>query len=163
MQPMIASWRLNHLQMTIPRGTLERDYEAMRAFYCDVLGFNVVRVDQFGPDHVFFTTDAEGSQFLYVAEDDRPMQSSANDHLGFHLDSREQVDQVLLLCRQLQARDPRMQIQALEDLILPQTVTHAFYFKYLLPLWFDIQVIEHKPGFEPARRWVFDRRDHGSS
>jgi hypothetical protein len=42
-----------------------------------------------------------------------------------------------------------------EDLDLPQTVTHAFYFRYLLPIWFDIQVIEFKPGFEPEHRWTY--------
>jgi hypothetical protein len=48
-----------------------------------------------------------------------------------------------------------MQIKELEDLDLPQTVTHAFYFRYLLPIWFDIQVIEFKPGFEPEHRWTY--------
>ena len=155
MKPLIAGWRLNHLQLTIPRGTLASDYDAMRAFYCDVLGFNATRIEKFGPDHVFFATDPEGSQFLYVAEDPEPMRVSSNDHLGFHVDSRAGVDLALAACKHVQARDPRMQIQELEDLDLPETVTHAFYFKYLLPLWFDIQVIEHKPGFAPSRQWFF--------
>ncbi len=32
---------------------------------------------------------------------------------------------------------------------------HAFYVKYLLPIWFDVQAIESAPGSEPARRWSF--------
>jgi hypothetical protein len=46
-------------------------------------------------------------------------------------------------------------LSSVDDLDLPQTVTHAFYFRYLLPIWFDIQIIESKPGFEPKHRWVY--------
>ena len=154
-KPMIAGWRLNHLQLTVARGTLLRDYDKMQSFYCGVLGFIPTRIDKFGSDHVFLATDPEGSQFLYIAEDPQPMQAHANDHLGFHLQCRADVDRVLAACKQVQTQDARMQIQQLEDLDLAETVTHAFYFKYLLPLWFDIQVIEHKRGFEPRRRWSF--------
>jgi hypothetical protein len=82
------------------------------------------------------------------------MKVGGEDHLGFHMDSRELVDEVLAACRAVMRRDPRMQIKELDDLDLPQTVTHAFYFRYLLPIWFDIQIVESKPGFEPMQRWV---------
>jgi hypothetical protein len=32
---------------------------------------------------------------------------------------------------------------------------HAFYVKYLLPIWFDVQVLEQKPGTGPAKRWQY--------
>jgi hypothetical protein len=27
--------------------------------------------------------------------------------------------------------------------------------RYLLPLWFDVQCMEYKPGAEPRRAWKF--------
>ena len=33
---------------------------------------------------------------------------------------------------------------------------HAFYVKHLLPIWFDIQIIERAEGAEgPAKSWVY--------
>jgi hypothetical protein len=32
---------------------------------------------------------------------------------------------------------------------------HAFYFKYLLPIFFDVQCLEYAPGAEPARQWRY--------
>jgi hypothetical protein len=33
---------------------------------------------------------------------------------------------------------------------------HAFYFKYRLPIWFDVQVIEYDQGTAPAKRWRYE-------
>ncbi len=32
---------------------------------------------------------------------------------------------------------------------------HAFYVRYLLPIQFDVQCIEHAPGSEPEKRWQY--------
>jgi hypothetical protein len=32
---------------------------------------------------------------------------------------------------------------------------HAFYVKYLLPIWFDVQCIERTGGPEPTKRWQY--------
>jgi hypothetical protein len=32
---------------------------------------------------------------------------------------------------------------------------HAFYVKYLLPIWFDVQSQEYAPGTGPARKWSY--------
>ena len=36
---------------------------------------------------------------------------------------------------------------------------HAFYVKYLLPIYFDVQCLEYADGTAPANRWVFQRGD----
>jgi hypothetical protein len=33
--------------------------------------------------------------------------------------------------------------------------THAFYVKYLLPIWFDVQCIERTSGPEPEHHWEY--------
>jgi len=148
--------RMNHLEVTIPRGSFAGIRDSLVAFYGNVLGFGVNSIEAFGPTHMFLTRDIEGSEFLYVAEHDQPMIVGGDDHLGFHVDSRATVDALLTECRAVQGRDLRMQIRELEDLETTQTYTHAFYFRYLLPIWFDIQFIEFKPGSVPRRRWHFD-------
>ena len=35
-----------------------------------------------------------------------------------------------------------MQIKEYDDLVTGGVTVHAFYVKYLLPIWFDVQVIE---------------------
>ena len=156
MSKAIEGLRLNHLQVTIPEGSLAPMREALLAFYVEGLGFGVTTVPKFGDSHLFLTSDPEGSQFIYVAESPTPAIIRGDDHLGFHVRDRATVDQVLELCRQVRTRDARMQIRELEDLELPETSTHAFYFRYLLPIWIDVQVIDYRAGFEPKRRWRFD-------
>lgn len=152
----ITGLRLNHLEITIPQGALAAMRPALLAFYADRLGFGVTTVPKFGDSHLFLTSDPEGSQFIYVAESPTPAVIAGDDHLGFHVRDRATVDQALELCRSVRAHDARMQIRELEDLELPETSTHAFYFRYLLPIWIDVQFIDYRAGFEPKRRWRFD-------
>jgi catechol 2,3-dioxygenase-like lactoylglutathione lyase family enzyme len=143
------------MELTVAQGTLAGMMQDLLSFYCSTLGFSPVELDVFPKPHVFLTTDTAGSQFIYIAEHAQPMLVGGEDHLGFHMQDRAAVDRLLQACQQRQLSDHRMQIKELEDLDLPQTVTHAFYFRYLLPIWFDIQVIEFKPGFEPKQRWTY--------
>jgi hypothetical protein len=147
--------RMNHLEVTVAQGALASTLHDLLGFYCEVLGFGHTQMEMFAQRQLILTTDAVGSQFLYIAEHAQPMRVGGDDHLGFHMPNREAVDRVLHACRQWRESDERMQIQELPDLNLPQTLTHAFYFRYLLPIWFDVQVIEFKPGFEPKHGWTF--------
>src|SRR5580704_17891838 len=110
----VDQMRMNHLEVTIARGSVAGIRDSLVAFYGDVLGFGVNSIEAFGPAHMFLTRDIEGSQFLYVAEHDQPMIVGGDDHLGFHVDSPATVDALLAECRAVQERDPRMQIRELE-------------------------------------------------
>ena len=70
-------------------------------------------------------------------------------------DAREEVDEKLALCKQWQQKDERLRLKEYDDLVISPTVTHAFYVHYLLPIWFDIQVIEYDAGSEPQKNWAF--------
>ena len=41
------------------------------------------------------------------------------------------------------------------DLEQGSVIVHAFYVRYLLPIQFDVQCIDHAPGSEPEKRWQF--------
>ncbi len=45
-----------------------------------------------------------------------------------------------------------------EDLVNPRVTQRLFYFRYLLPLWFDVHALEYPPGGEPWHRWSYGPR-----
>jgi hypothetical protein len=147
--------RFNHMELTLPPGSLARDREAVIAFYGEVFGFDAIDVPLFDSTGLLLRTDTETSQFLLLMEQDQHLHSPGYDHLGFLYDSRAEVDDKLALCKQWQAKDDRVRIKEYEDLVIPPTVTHAFYVQFLLPIWFDVQVIEYEQGTAPASRWIF--------
>jgi len=140
----MAQARINHLEVTVAPGTLAAMMPDLKSFYCETLGFQPAQIDAFPAPHVFLTSEDPGRYFIYVAEHEKPMIVGGDDHLGFHMENRAAVDRVLDACRKLAKVDARVEIRDLDDLDLAQTMTHAFYFRYLLPIWFDIQFIEYK-------------------
>lgn len=151
----MSALRFNHMELTLPIGALARDREAIIAFYSEVFGFDAIDVPLFDSSGLLLRTDPETSQFLLLMEQEKHLQSPGYDHLGFLFDTREEVDEKLALCKQWQRKDDRVRIKEYDDLVISPTVTHAFYVHYLLPIWFDIQVIEYDAGTAPAKDWTF--------
>jgi hypothetical protein len=147
--------RFNHMELSLPPGELTRWRKDIAAFYADVFGFQALDFPLFDQMCLALQTDAEASQFLLIVEHPRSMSAPGFDHLGFHLDTPEEVDEKLAACRAWQSRDPRVQIKEYEDLVLEDTTTHAFYVRYGLPLWFDVQHIAYRADKQPERRWRF--------
>jgi hypothetical protein len=146
--------RFNHMELTFARGALD---EATRSdigsFYGDLLGWRCEPYELFGQRGHLLVPD-EG-QFILLMESDDPMRAPGLDHLGLLLDSREEVDGLLAASREFQARDDRLQLLELADLASPRVTQHAFYVRYLLPLWFDVCALEYPPGGEPTHRWSY--------
>ena len=133
--------RFNHMELTFPRGTLTPEYRAdIDAFYGDVFGWTFLDTEVVGQLAHYCRVD--DGQFILLAESDRPMSSPGYDHLGLLVSTRAEVDQLLAACQQWQAKDDRIRIKEYQDLVLPTTTVHAFYVKHLLPIWFDVQVLE---------------------
>lgn len=149
--------RFNHMELTLPQGQLDVWRERLTAFYGDVFGFKACDIDIFGQTAFALSTDAADSQFILIAESEKALASPGYDHLGFLLDSREEVDQKLAACRAWQQQDAAVEILEYDDLILPDTVTRAFYVRYGLPIWIDVQHIAYREGCEPSHRWEFAR------
>ena len=151
----MSALRFNHMELTLPPGALERDRDAIVTFYSEVFGFNAIEVPLFDTAGLLLATDDEVSQFLLLMEQDEHLHSPGYDHLGFLCESRAEVDDLMAKCRQWQKKDDRVCIKEYEDLVIAPTTTHAFYLQYLLPIWFDIQVIEYEAGTEPKKTWVY--------
>jgi hypothetical protein len=134
--------RFNHMELTFARGTLD---DVMRkevdAFYGDVFGWTGVDTEVVGQlCHILLT--GERGDFILLAESGKPMQSPGYDHLGLLQGTREAVDVLLDKCKQWKQRDDRVELKEYEDLVIGDHVTHAFYVRYLLPIWFDVQCQE---------------------
>lgn len=148
--------RFNHMELTVAKGALDEKRRAeLKEFYGDVFGFDAIDVPILGQLGLLLRTDAATSQFLLVTETREPMQSPGFDHLGFLVESRERVDALLARCREWRARDPRVAIKEYEDLAQGGVTVHAFYVKFGLPIWFDVQSMEYAPGAAPAEGWCW--------
>jgi len=143
------------MELTLPAGALARDREAIIAFYGEVFGFDAIDVPLFESSGLLLRTDAETSQFLLLMEQEKYLHSPGFDHLGFLYETRVEVDEKLASCKQWQKKDDRVRIKEYDDLIISPTTTHAFYVQYLLPIWFDIQVIEYDQGAAPQKSWIY--------
>lgn len=149
--------RFNHMELTLPQGQLAVWRERLTAFYGEVFGFRAGDIDIFGQQAFTLSTDDSDTQFILITETEQPLRSPGYDHLGFLLDSREAVDRAHAACRAWQERDAAVEILDYDDLVLPDTVTRAFYVRYGLPIWIDVQHIAYREGREPAARWELVR------
>ena len=148
--------RFNHMELTLPKGQLDPRTRADIGGFCEeVFGWLPLDVEILGQNALLLRADEEVSQFVLVAESARPLAAPGYDHLGMLLDTRAEVDATLERVRKWQEQDERVQIKEYADLVQGDVTVHAFYVKYLLPIWFDVQCMEWKPGTEPARRWTF--------
>ena len=147
--------RFNHMELTLPEGQLQESREGIAKFYGDLLGWDAIDIPILGQLGLLLRTDPETSQFILVTEQKKHLHSPGYDHLGLLYDSREEVDALLAKAKSMQAQEPAIQIKEYEDLVTGPQTTHAFYVKYLLPIWFDVQNHEHEAGHAPERVWNF--------
>jgi hypothetical protein len=133
--------RFNHMEMTFPVGTLTQEFrEEVDAFYGSIFGWTALDAEVVGQSCHLLLPDPD--QFILLAESEKPMSSPGYDHLGLLQDSREQVDDLLAACELYAEKDDRVRIKRYEDLEYPGVIVHAFYVKYLLPIFFDVQSME---------------------
>lgn len=129
------------MELTFPRGTLTDAFrDDVDAFYGSVFGWKSSETELLGQRPHLLLPDPD--QFILLAESDRPMSSPGYDHLGLLQDTRAEVDDLLAACKAYRDKDDRVQIREYEDLVHPQLTVHAFYVKYLLPIYFDVQCME---------------------
>lgn len=148
--------RFNHMELTLPPGALTERRAEIASFYGDLFGWEALDVPILGQVGLLLRTDPETSQFILVTEQRKSMSAPGYDHLGLLYDDRAEVDALLEKAKKWRERDGRVEIKEYEDLQIGGTTVHAFYVRHLLPIWFDVQVIETEPGAAPGRRWRFE-------
>ena len=153
--------RFNHMELTLPQGSLDATArDEIGRFYGDLFGWQALEVPLLGQQALLLRSDEETSQFILVAESRKPAEVPGYDHLGLLLDRRAEVDAVLERARAWRERDPRVELKEYEDLEQGDVTVHAFYVRYRLPVWFDVQCMEWRAGAAPARRWSYGSAPH---
>lgn len=147
--------RFNHMELTLPPGELAARREDIVRFYGDLLGWSATDVPILGQTGLLLRTDPTTSQFILITEQRVHIDSPGYDHLGLLCATRADVDTHLTRAKELQAGDDRIQIKEYDDLVNGDHVTHAFYVRFLLPIWFDIQCFE-RAGKPATDLWSFD-------
>ena len=150
--------RFNHMELTLPMGSLDDGgiRDEIKAFYGEVFGFEALDVPIVGQNGLLLRTDEETSQFLLMTQMEKPMSSPSYDHLGFLYETRAEVDEILEKCQKWAERDERVKLKLYDDLDAGKGVVHAFYVKYLLPIYFDVQCMEYaNPADAPALQWRY--------
>ena len=133
--------RFNHMELSFPKGTLTQQFrDEVDSFYADVLGWRAIDTEVVG--QLCHLLQPDEGQFILLAESKKPMESPGYDHLGLLMDTREEVDAILAETQRFAEKDDRMRVKVYEDLVGPTVTVHAFYVKYLLPIWFDVQCME---------------------
>ena len=139
----MGQMRFNHMELTFPRGTLTDEFrEEIDAFYGSIFGWKATDTEVVGQKCHLLQPDPD--QFILLAESGKPISSPGYDHLGLLQDTRAEVDAILEGCQRYQEKDDRVQLRIYEDLVYPNLTVHAFYVKYLLPIYFDVQCMERK-------------------
>lgn len=136
--------RFNHMELTFPKGALtEERRQEIDAFYGSIFGWSATETEVVGQRCHLLLPDAD--QFILLAESDRAIHSPGYDHLGLLQDTREEVDALLAACERYAEKDDRVEIIRYKDLVYPGLTVHAFYVRYLLPIFFDVQCMERAP------------------
>jgi hypothetical protein len=150
----VATLRFNHMELTFPSGTLDESFRSdVAGFYGEMFGWESSDVEVVGQRCQYLRVD--DGQFVLLAESERPMQSPGYDHLGLLCETRAEVDELVARAKSYRDRDDRVRMKEYEDLNTGNVTVHAFYVKYLLPIWFDVQCMEWQAGTAPHRRWQY--------
>jgi hypothetical protein len=151
--------RFNHMELTLPKGTLDAAFRKdVGRFYGDRFGWSAMDIDLLQQSCLYLQVDP--GQFLLLAESDKPISVPGYDHLGLLLDDRSDVDSLLEKCLAFQQQDERVEIKQYDDLVQGPVTVRAFYVRYLLPIYFDVQCMEWQPGSEPDGQWVYTSEQH---
>jgi len=150
-------FRFNHMELTFPKGTLDAAARKdIGAFYGEMFNWNGFDVELFKQTNFILTSDDAAQSFILLAEADKHMTSPGYDHLGILCDTREEVDDRLEIAKRWREKDDRVDITEFKDDLVQGPVTvHAFYVKYILPIRFDVQVIEYAAGAAPEKKWKY--------
>jgi len=147
--------RFNHMELTVPTGVLGQHRGEIAHFYTELFGWEALDVPILKQLGLLLRSDPETSQFLLVTESATPLVSPGYDHLGLLYESRAEVDALGEQCFKAAAKDPRVRVKEYEDLVQGPVTVHAFYVRFLLPIWFDVQCLEYAEGALPAERWRY--------
>jgi catechol 2,3-dioxygenase-like lactoylglutathione lyase family enzyme len=153
------------MELTFPRGSLTEDaLEDIDAFWCGVFGWRSSKTTVMGKTcHMLHPDDGH---FILLAESGTPMHPPRTgvkradpdlflDHLGMLCETVDAVDELFAACERFQEKDEQVELIDFPVFKSGNLTVRAFYLKYLLPIWFDIQCLVPDPGTGPDKTWRY--------
>ncbi len=148
--------RFNHMELTVEPGTLDDPTRSeLINFYTNLFGWMPIEPNIFDDSDLLLATDEVASSFLLLYQGEKAMRAPGFDHLGILVETRAEVDEMLAKCKRQQEADKRIAIREYDDLLQGDLTVHAFYVKYLLPIYFDVQCMEWAEGTGPTKNWTY--------
>src|SRR5262245_2618406 len=130
---MPKSKGLNHVAMSVPRGTLSDEYvAAICDFYGEHLGWRVIEAYR---EQDRLTLAVGGRTYVNIRERDDVMVCHGYEHLGVTLGAAEDTD---ALWQELRADSRDLEVSELEK---GDDGFRAFRFRYLLPMTVEVQYL----------------------
>ena len=146
--------RFNHMELTLPPGTMDAAFrQDVARFYGGIFGWVASDIELLGQTCLYLQVD--DGQFLLLAETEKHVSVPGYDHLGLLIDERSDVDALLEQCQKFQQEDDRVQIKLYDDLVQGPVTVRAFYVRYLLPIYFDVQCMAWQEGAAPTKKWSY--------
>jgi hypothetical protein len=162
--------KIQHLELTMPRGTLTKQMcDDIDGFWCGIFGWTSDDVNY--PEYDDLTQHrllADGQAIILTEADEAmvlpdqrvgvgPGETVAVPHLGVQLESLDELECVLEECRAFQKHDDRVKLWDSGEIRFrgEPSLHHAFLVNFLLPTWFDVFAKRWDEGHEPQRQWRY--------
>ena len=140
--------RFNHVAMSVPSELLTPAGrgEILR-FYGRVFGWT--EMPAMSEDGKLLVLRAyRNDQFVFLAASDDPMRCAAKEHWGMSVATPEMLDRMYQAARKLRDEDPRVEIIERKTDDLKAVKLHAFYVRFRVPLWTEVQCFEWAEGVD---------------
>lgn len=146
---MSSKPRLSHVTVTVARDQLEPEAKAeLLAFYRDVFGFEENEALA-RPGERIFLRAPDDDQYLTIRASDAPMQYSGYEHVGFVVETRDELMATHARARAFAQRDDRVEIREPKEAYGGALL--VFRVRFLLPLSIEVQVFSPSAGGASGR------------
>ena len=156
--------RFNHIELTVPKGTLDDDgKKKIVGFYHELFGWVEATLESSSknttlsdeqkrmieslsrPGYLVLRCSPKmPDQSLILSEAEKPLdigEGGIPSHAGLLLDSFDEVREVYSKAKEMQKSDPEIQI--MNDANMDHDGPNlGFYLRYKSPLWWDVQYID---------------------
>ena len=143
-----ATPRFNHVAMSVPASLLDASSRAdLLAFYGEV--FDWTEMPSMSRDGELLVLRAHrNDQFVFLHADPDPMICPKLDHVGFAVDTPAAFEAFVSRALASTERFEGVEIQREPTQDFGVLQLHSCYVRYRLPLQFEIQCFDWKPGFD---------------
>jgi hypothetical protein len=140
--------RFNHVAMSVPSELLSPEGRAdVLRFHGDVFGWT--EMPSMSEDGKLLVLRAyRNDQFVFLAASDDPMRCDAKEHWGMSVATPAMLDRMYEAACKFRERDPRVEIIERKTDDFRVLKLHAFYVRYRVPLWTEVQCFEWAEGVD---------------